>query len=247
MVEARLEVEIQPQPDDFTCGPTCLDSIYRYYGDPLPLKQVIAEVPQLEGGGTLAVYLACHALKRGYEAVTYTYNLNIFDPTWFELDVPRLEERLLAQKACKPSPKLHHATDAYMEYLQLGGELRFQDLTTSLIRGYLNRGTPILTGLSATYLYRQAREYGPNSDHDDIRGEPAGHFVVLCGYDKPNRQVLVADPLRSNPVARTNMYWVNIDRVIAAILLGIVTYDGNLLIIRPGKGQKHIHVNPHRR
>ena len=26
---------------------------------------------------------------------------------------------------------------------------------------------------------------------------PSGHFVVLCGYDNKERQVLVADPLLS--------------------------------------------------
>ena len=33
---------------------------------------------------TLAVLLGCHALRRGYEATIYTFNLQVFDPTWFE-------------------------------------------------------------------------------------------------------------------------------------------------------------------
>ena len=82
-METRLSVDILPQPDDTTCGPTCLDAIYRYFGDPLPLEQVIAEVPHLKEGGTLAVWLACHALHRGYSAKIFTYNLQMFDPTWF--------------------------------------------------------------------------------------------------------------------------------------------------------------------
>ena len=32
------------------------------------------------------------------------------------------------------------------------------------------------------------------------RGLPAGHFVVLCGYDKGRRTVHVADPLHTNPL-----------------------------------------------
>ena len=90
-----------------------------------------------------------------------------------------------------------------------------------------------MTGLSATYLYRCAREFGPNCDLDDIRGVPAGHFVVLCGYDEKNRTVLVADPFLAHPFGPDHYYEVDAERVIRAILLGVLTYDANLLIIQP--------------
>lgn len=244
-VESQLEVVILPQPDDFTCGPTCLDALYRYYDDELPLEQVVADVPQLEGGGTLAVNMACHALRRGYGADIFTYNLQLFDPTWFLPGVD-LADKLIRQKEAKLNAKLRLASDAYLEFLELGGQLCYEDLTPSLIRKFLNHQTPILTGLSATYLYRNAREFGIDDELDDIRGEPAGHFVVLCGYHRGKREVLVADPLLSNPVAGTNKYWVSIDRLIAAILLGMVTYDANLLIIRPRQAKER-NGNAHRR
>ena len=82
------------------------------------------------------------------------------------------------------------------------------------------------------------REHGPRLEFDDIRGVPSGHFVVLCGYDAQHREVLVADPLLSNPITGSNQYLVSIDRVICAILLGILTYDANLLIIVPPKLSK---------
>lgn len=236
VLETRLSVEILPQPDDFTCGPTSLHSLYRYYNDPIPLEQVIHEVPQLQGGGTMGVVLACHALRRGYDATIYTYNLQMFDPTWFMPNAPDLAERLKLQKMSKESLKLQMETDAYLEFLHLGGHVRYEDLTTQLIRRLLNRKAPVLTGLSSTYLYRSPREFGPQSLADDVRGEPGGHFVVICGYDKSERMVLVADPLRTNPVFGSTSYLVCIDRLIGAILLGILTYDANLLIITPKKG-----------
>lgn len=228
-----LQFEILPQPNESTCGPTCLHAIYRYYGDDLPLEQVIEETRELKGGGTLDVFLACHALRRGYKATIYTYNLQVFDPTWFDPGVPDLAERLLAQRQIKPDDKLHAATDGYLEFMALGGKLRFEDLTSALMRRYLRRGAPILTGLSATFLYRSAREYGPKCDYDDIRGMPTGHFVVLCGYLKETRQVQIADPLATNPMAPGQFYLTGISRAVGAILLGIVTYDANLLIIEP--------------
>src|SRR4051812_18679514 len=159
-MESRLTVEILPQPDDFTCGPTCLHAVYRYYRDEIALDQVIREVAYLDDGGTLDVLLACHALRRGYQARIYTYNLHIFDPTWFAAGAPPLAQRLAEQAQHKVAPKLALATEGYLEFLSLGGEVRFEDLTRALIRKYLNRGIPVLTGLSATYLHRSMREYG---------------------------------------------------------------------------------------
>jgi hypothetical protein len=236
--EMRLHLDILPQPDEITCGPTCLHAVYRYWQDELPLQQVVAEVPMLEEGGTLAVWLACHALRRGYRALIYTYKLQLFDPTWLVPGGPELRERLRRQMEFKVDPKLRAASRAYLEFLDLGGELRFEDLTPALIRKYLNRSMPIVTGLSATYLYRTPREFGPRADFDDVRGEPAGHFVVLCGYDRQARTVLVADPLLPNPLAPSQRYELSIDRVLCAILLGVLTYDANLLVIRPFQERK---------
>ncbi|MGH7163181.1 MAG: hypothetical protein ACREID_06840, partial [Planctomycetota bacterium] len=73
-MEKRLELEMLPQPDDAACGPTCLHAVYRYHDDPIPLAHILEEIPRLKEGGTLAVFLACHALRRGYRATIYTYN-----------------------------------------------------------------------------------------------------------------------------------------------------------------------------
>jgi hypothetical protein len=233
-MEVKLDLSIQPQPDEVTCGPTCLHAVYRYLGDNIPLEQVLQEVPMLEGGGTLSVLLGCHALKRGYRARVYSYNVQVFDPTWFDLDRARIVHKLREQIAQRTDEKLRAASEGHLRFLELGGELRFNDLNRGLIRHYLNQQVPILTGLSATYLYRCAREFGPNLDYDDIRGEPAGHFVVLRGYNRATRTVDIADPLRPNPAFQQEQrYTVDIDRVICAILLGILTYDATLLIIRP--------------
>lgn len=238
-MEKKLQLEILPQPNDTTCGPTCLHAIYRYYNDNISLSRVIQETSSLKTGGTLAVFLACHALQRGYRAKIYTYNLHVFDPSWFsEEQLPDdIRERLQAQANAKDNKKLRIATQGYLKFLQLGGELKFEDLTTGLIRKYLKKSIPILTGLSSTYLYRSIREYGTQGIDDDIKGKPTGHFVVLFGYDITNRSVLVADPYLLNPVAGNHVYEISIDRVIGAILLGVLTHDANFLIIQPKKSK----------
>lgn len=232
-ITLRLPVRMLPQPDETTCGPTCLQAVYRYWGGDVPLADVIARTHKLEHGGTFAIFLACDALRQGYRATIYTYNLTVFDPTWFVPGVD-IAERLQRQQAVKKNDaKLQHVTEGYLEFLRLGGRLRLTDLSRPLIRGLLRHNLPIITGLSSTYLYRAAREYGPDDVPDDIRGLPAGHFVVIAGYDREKRSVLVADPYWRHPYSPSHEYWVNIDRLIGAILLGIVTHDANLLLVYP--------------
>ncbi|CAN5170710.1 C39 family peptidase [soil metagenome] len=266
----RLPITIQPQPDESSCGPTCLHAIYQFWGDQQTLGTVVDRTGRLEHGGTLAVFLACDALRRGFKATIFTYNLTVFDPSWFaaseasrvesDIDgVPGLPsaqlesdrvlpapagampvsapldiaERLRQQQAVKMDYRLQHATTGYLEFLERGGCLRLFDLSENLIREILSRGTPILTGLSSTFLYRSAREYGPDDIPDDVMGSPSGHFVVIAGYDRPQRRVLVMDPYASHPYGKTLEYWISIDRIIGAVLLGIVTHDANLLVIEP--------------
>ncbi|HEX5419959.1 MAG TPA: C39 family peptidase, partial [Gammaproteobacteria bacterium] len=184
-----------------TCGPACLHGIYRYYGDDVDLPQVSADLRMLDAGGTLDVFLANDALRRGYRVTLYTYNLHLFDPTWFRLRHEHIREKLRAQADIKRDRKLRLASRGYDEFLANGGRLRFMDLEPSLLRRYLNRGIPLITGLSATYLYRSIRDVPETNQDDDIRGQPVGHFVVLTGYRQDTREVLVADPYKSNPLS----------------------------------------------
>lgn len=228
-----LKVPIKIQPDETTCGPTCLHTLYEYYSDPISLNSVINEVYQLDEGGTLGALLANHALERGYKATVYSYNLQVFDPTWSDLKRDSMISKLKEQMTIKTSKKFVLASEAYIRFLELGGKIRFEDLRSGIIRRYLKKNQPVIAGLSATWLYRSAREYGPNLDYDDIKGEPAGHFVVLYGYNPETREIYIADPIAKNPLGNGQFYKMKIDRVINAILLGIVTYDANLIIITP--------------
>ncbi len=231
----RLLLEIQPQPDDYTCGPTCLHAVYRYFGDTITLPEIIAAVPKTPSGGTVEVFLANHALRRGYRATLYTYNLRLFDPTWFTVPGVDIADRLRQQRAFKAPtrPVFGTITDGFLEFLELGGQLRFVDPSSELLRRYLRRGVPILTGLSSTFLYRHPREYGDGDVDDDVRGEPQGHFVVLCGYRPKKRVVLVADPFEENPLSPGRHYEVRLERVLCAIMLGVLTHDANMLMIEP--------------
>lgn len=225
----EFKLDILSQPNDETCGVTCLHAMYRYLGEDIELDEIIDEIDTLETGGTLAVILGAHALRKGYRATIYTYNVQVFDPTWFNEGVDMVKKLKEQMQYKKDKPKLTWASNAYVKYLELGGQIKFEELDEHLLRTFFDRRVPVLTGLNATYLYRTPREYG--NEYDDVKGHPMGHFVVLYGFNNETQQVLVADPLKSNPISGSNQYAVGVDRLINAIMLGIVTYDANFLVI----------------
>ncbi len=226
-----LDVPRFEQPDDVTCGPTCLTQVFRFFGYAKTLPDVIAETPRNPDGGTLAVYLGIGAMANGFRSTIYPYSLRVFDPTWRDLGRARIIDKLRQRKARMDSYKLRRAIDAYVSYLEDGGQLLFDELTRDLLVGLLRGGQPILTGLSATYLYRTPREY--DNQYDDIRGQPAGHFVVICGYYPKSDKFVIRDPSAHSPFSRSGKYSVPAERLIPAILLGDVTYDAVLLVLSP--------------
>lgn len=234
-----IDIKINSQPDDETCGATCLHAIYNYYNLSSSLTEIIKNVERSMSGGTLAPYLGQHALQEGFDSTVYVNNLNVFDPSWFkhgEVSSEKLIAKLEAQIQYKQDPCIVQSSIAYQQYVKMGGIVLFRTLNVKLLQNYFKQKIPILTGLSATYLYSSAREhFTPEgiSIYDDIRGTPCGHFVVLCGYDEKKKRVVVADPHRENPLSHNNYYTVSSHHLINAILLGVLTYDANLLIIQP--------------
>ena len=47
------------------------------------------------------------------------------------------------------------------------------------------------------------------------------------------RTALLADPLMPNPISEQQVYEVRMNRLLSAIMLGILTFDANLLVITP--------------
>lgn len=234
LAPTELSLRITPQPDEETCGPTSLHAVYRFHGDDIPLEQVIRETSFLPSGGTLAVYLGLHALRRGYRATIYTCNVKLFDPTWFlEPGKVDIKAKLRRQHEIKGGGKLRRATEAYCEYLDSGGRLFMQDITLGLLTEQIASGLPIVAGLNATWLYQCMRERESDWADDDVAGEPLGHFVVIHGVDAAGGTVRVADPYHQVPYPAAHHYTLSADRVIGSIMLGIVTYDAKLLVIEP--------------
>lgn len=231
-----LPVPRYRQPDDVTCGPTCLLQVLHYYEDRRTFAEVAASIDRNPDGGTFAAILGNSALRFGYEATLYPFGLRVFDPTWFELDRASLMAKLLARADVSPKRKVKKAARAYATYLELGGKLRFTELSPKLLVSILAREHPVLCGLSSTWLYRHPREQPDTMMDDDVGGEPQGHFVVICGYERRGEEFLVCDPWSQAPFGESGRYTVPAHRLVNAILLGDVTYDAVLLEVAPRTG-----------
>lgn len=226
----KLDLHVTQQPDDESCGITCLKAIYEYYAHPTSLATLKHEIEHWRTGGTVAVNLARHALAHGYDAEIYTYNLKIFDPTWKDLPPKELSQKLRQRQGRVRSVKQKEVIRFYQDFLRKGGQVRFDDLDEDLMGRLFRLHKPIICGLSATYLYQQSRETHDNEE-DDVGGHPVGHFVVVSAWDPHTRMVTIQDPLRKNPFSETGTYRLPFVKFSNAVMLGILTYDENLLAI----------------
>ncbi len=229
-----LDIHIEPQPNGVTCGPTCLHAIYHYLGNTLTLNEVIQQVSYLENGGTLAVLLGCHALTLGYQVTLHSLNMYILDPTWIALDKQALLHKLNEQITRSKNPKIITTTKAYCQFLELGGTICFSEITEAQLARYIDNNIPLLSGVNSTYLYTSMRDYTGAQDqvvYDEFLGEPTGHFVVLRGCDTENHKLFIADPYAPQSLSTTHYYDVSFAHWLHAHLLGISTYDTELLAI----------------
>lgn len=237
MPRILLPFSISAQPDELTCGPAVLHAVYRFWGVERSLQQMIDEVTSVPGGGTAAVMLALHAEMHNFDAVIYTCSLPMFDPTWFRPGASVIRERLIEQARVKKfDDKRQVVTQAYIQYLDNGGEVKMEDLTLDLIASHLSQGKPLIMGVSATWLYRCMRDRQDDMYRDDIAGEPTGHFVVVHGIDTERRRAWIADPFCETPWPGSHHYEVDADRLIAAMMLGVTSYDAKLLVLTPRVG-----------
>ncbi len=232
-----IDFQMITQPNDEACGIACLQAIYQYYNLPVSYEELDNEIERSLSGGTFAPLLGKNALQRGFKVTLYTNNLVMFDPTWFNHEQSSRDylKNKLSQQLKYKKERLYGATNIFFDYLDLGGEIQFKVLNIDLLEYYFLRHIPIITGLNSTYLYGGPRdrfdEFG-NCILDDVGGKSCGHFVVLYGHEKNEKSVIVADPYLKNPLEK-NYYKTPIDKLINAIMLGLSTYDGNLLIIEP--------------
>ncbi len=243
----RLVLPVQRivQPDDTTCGPTCLAQVMRAFGADVDVPSLAASLCRNPDGGTLAVHLGQLALDRGWRARLYPFGMRVFDPTWWEVDLDRIAALLGARAHALPAGSARDEVLAWQRFVASGGRLGFHEPSPELFVDILATGRPVICGLNATRLYREPRTIPETNASDPVHGWPAGHFVTVVGYTGGGRHLHVVDPSPDAPFdaggarhgdRRLGRYPLPSDRLIHAILLGDVTRDAVLLEVWPPPG-----------
>ncbi len=230
------------QPDAVSCGPTCLAQVLCWYGGTPDVAALARRVPRNPDGGTTAVQLARLALALGMRARLYPLGVRVFDPTWWEHDDDALIA-LLGARAAGLGPGAEQAEVlAWREFLAEGGHIAFHEPSPALLVRILDRGRPIICGLNATWLYREARTQPDTNREDAVHGQSTGHFVTVVGHTGGGLHMHIADPSEDAPFsaggapgvpAERGRYPLPTDRLIHAILLGDGTHDAVLLEVWP--------------
>jgi hypothetical protein len=236
-----LDVARLVQPDDISCGPTCLAQVMRFHSDLLADPTDLgARLTRNPDGGTLAVHIGQLALDLGWHARLYPLGMRVFDPTWWSLSPTELAGKLSARAAGLPEGDAREDVEHWLRFVQCGGELCFAEPDPTLLMGILDRNRPVICGLSATWLYREARTNPFTNALDDVLGWPTGHFVTIVGYADSGARFHVVDPspdadrvFDDTPElycsSGRGRYLLPADRLIHSILLGDATRDAVLL------------------
>ena len=121
----RLAVDILPQPDETTCGPTCLHAIYRYWQEDEPLSEVIARTGKSSRAARWPYSWRATPCARATAPRSIPITSTVFDPTWFT--DPTVEIAHAAGLATRGQERLPAAVcDRRLPgiSLSLGGRLR---------------------------------------------------------------------------------------------------------------------------
>lgn len=235
-----LDVPSYTQPDDVSCGPTCLSQVLAWHGAQHDIDALAGQLRRNADGGTQGVYLGRLALELGYRVRLYPFGVRIFDPTWWECEDEEIIELLDARAAALSDPGERDTVMAWADYLRAGGYLAFREPSPRVLTRALDLGRPLICGLNATWLYREARTRRHDNQDDPIGGHAAGHFVVIRGYTGEGRHLHVNDPSPDAPFSKgtsAGRYPLSANRLLHALLLGDGTGDAVLVEIWPSPGQ----------
>jgi hypothetical protein len=235
MTKTEHKVTQQYQPTNTTCSPTALSTLLGHYEDkisPLDIESKVAQCVNDKGEkiGTINQQLATWCLDNGYDVTLYTFDCQIIDQSWSELDAEQQVERMKLRKNGWVVPGMGEEwtkqyTQAYIDFIAAGGTLRIQPaVTTRLLYKLLETG-PFLPCVSYSNLYGAARSRNNGEVEaidDDVNGRATNHSIVVYGNDESGN-FLIADSWR-----KPGLHTIEPERLLAAISTAQIECD-NLL------------------
>ncbi len=240
MKSTTYRVRHQYQPTNTTCSPTALSILLEFYGNKISPLDVEVMVPQStndkgEKIGTINQQLATWCISKRYNVVLYTFDCQIIDQSWGELDTAQQLERMKLRKDGWVVPGMGEEwtkqyTQAYIDFISAGGTLHIRPAaTTKILYDLLEKG-PFLPSVSYSTLYGAARSKNTDeieSVDDDVNGRAMNHSIVVYGNDEDGN-FLIADPWK-----KPGLHTIEPERMLAAISTAQIECDNLLFQIQP--------------
>lgn len=206
MNKIEHEIKHQYQPTNTTCSPTALSMLLGFYGENYSVDDISTKVPQVknekgDNSGTINTQMATWCKSLGFDVALYTADVQVIDQSWSKFSSGEIVERLEARKSGFKVPSLGDLWNtaycqAYIEFIQSGGELHIVNAITSNLLYELLKEGPILPCLSFGTLYGKGRTSTVDeteTNPDDVNGKAWNHSVVIYGNDEKGN-FLIADP-----------------------------------------------------
>jgi len=210
------------------------------YDQEISPEEIGNRVPQIKdkagnNRGTINTQLATWGLSLGFDVSLYTFDCQIIDQSWSELNPQRIIERLEADKSGIDVPSLGSIwsdpyRQSYIDFIKAGGKLHIQpSVSSKLLHGLLAEG-PILPCLCFNTLYgagRSRNEGAHDSMDDDVNGLAMNHSVVIYGNDSAGN-FLIADPWK-----KPGLQTVEPERMLCAISTAQIECDNLVFQLTP--------------
>ena len=191
--------------------------------------------------GGLNQYVGTWCLKNGFSVQIHTSDFELLDLAWEGLSrEDQIKKIRSVIKSARIVPALGEKETlrhlhAYIEFLEMGGDLRiYPYLSSALIDSLLARA-PLIASVSYSTLYGVGRTKSTGirtSVLDDIEGTICTHAVVVVGIQN-NQEYLVADPYRS-----TQPISISKEQCVAALAAAQFCCESAVLSVQPNNDKR---------
>ena len=234
------------QPTNNSCSQASLAMLFSYFGKTMVPDAIMAGVPvdkneQGETWGTINQNLAAWCISQGFTATLYTADFQIIDLSWAGLPKDQLLARMEAAKGSRSIPALGKAwseryMQAYIDFVNAGGELRIQPYMTSALLDEHLPESPLLICVCFNVLHGTGRSRSTGlrqSEPDDVNGHLSNHSVLIYGKDDEGNY-LIADPWKE-----PGFHAVQPERLLVAMTAAQMECDNLFFQLRPSTAQNH--------
>lgn len=160
----ELNFSLNSKPYYQNCGLKCLDALFQYYRIDKTPKDLIKK----DTNKPLWISdLGSLVLGAGLPVTLFTYSQKIFRPEWFNFSKQKIFAKLRKREK---NLLIDRARRSILDFLKLGGKLKFEVLNAERLKYYIKNKKPVLLAASSSIIHH--------------RFMLSGHFVVLIGYDK---------------------------------------------------------------